>query len=153
MVRAALAWLLVGFVIGALMLVDRQVPGTWRQWLQPTHGHMLFVGWFVQFMIGIAYWLLPRKRRPELPLGYRETPALAGAAMLNIGMLLRVIGEPMERTGNAGAASITILAFSGILHVAAVIVFIAQMWPRIYGRDKLGRPAAKQTSGTMSSKS
>lgn len=146
MVKASLAWMLAGFVIGGLMLVDRVMPGDWRSWLQPTHGHMLFVGWFVQFAVGIAYWLLPRKRRPELPVGYRETPAFIGWGMLNAGLLLRLIGEPMERTGNDGALSITILALSAILQVAAVIVFISQLWPRIYGKGKLGTPPAKSTS-------
>ncbi len=140
MVKSSLVWMLAGFVIGGLMLVDRVVPGDWRAWLQPTHGHMLFVGWFVQFAIGIAYWLLPRKRRPELPVGYRETPAFAGWAMLNVGLALRVAGEPMERVGDAGAFSMTILAFSAILQVGAIIVFILQLWPRIYGKGKLGTP-------------
>lgn len=143
MVKASLVWMLSGFVIGGLMMVDRVTPGNWRLWMQPTHGHMLFVGWFVQFAIGIAYWLLPRKRRPDLPVGYRETPAFAGWAMLNAGLLLRVVGEPMERTGNAGDLSITILAASSALQVGAVMLFIAQLWPRIYGKGKLGTPSAK----------
>lgn len=140
MVKSSLVWMLAGFIIGGLMLVDRVVPGDWRAWLQPTHGHMLFVGWFVQFAIGIAYWLLPRKRRPELPVGYRETPAFAGWAMLNAGLALRVVGEPMERVGHAGALSMTILGLSAILQVGAIMVFIAQLWPRIYGKGKLGTP-------------
>lgn len=144
MVRASLTWLLLGFSIGALMLVDRVFPGDWRLWLQPTHGHMLFVGWFVQFALGIAYWLLPRKRSPDLPIGYKETPAIVGAIMLNAGMVLRVIGEPMERTGHAGALSITILAASAVLQVAAIGIFIAQIWPRIYGKNKMGVPAGKK---------
>lgn len=145
MVKASLAWLLAGFVIGGLMLVDRVTPGDWRAWLLPTHGHMLFVGWFVQFAMGIAYWLLPRKRRPEVPVGYRETPAFTGWAMLNAGLLLRVIGEPMERTGHDGSLSITLLTVSAILQVGAVVVFIAQLWPRIYGKGKLGTPAGAAT--------
>jgi hypothetical protein len=143
MVRASLVWMLSGFIIGGLMMVDRVVPGNWRGWLQPTHGHMLFVGWFVQFAIGIAYWLLPRKRRPEMPVGYRENPAFIGCAFLNAGLLLRVIGEPMERTGNGGDLSMTILAVSAILQVGAIIIFISQLWPRIYGKGKLGTPPAK----------
>ena len=55
---------MLGFVIGGLMLVDRAIPGDWRAWMSPSHGHMLFVGWFLQFALGIAYWLLPRKRQP-----------------------------------------------------------------------------------------
>jgi len=150
MVRCSLVWLLGGFVIGGLMLVDRAVPGDWRLWLQPSHGHMLFVGWFVQFVMGIAYWLLPRKRSPERPLGYREDLALTGAAALNLGLLLRVVAEPLERTGHASDGTLALLGASAVLQVAAVVIFISQLWPRIYGRGKLGRPA---TAGSASSTS
>jgi hypothetical protein len=107
---------------------------------------MLFVGWFVQFAIGIAYWLLPRKRRLELPVGYRENLAFVGWAVLNAGLVLRVVGEPMERIGNAGTVSMMILGLSTILQIGAVIVFISQLWPRIYGRGKMGTPPAKVPS-------
>jgi hypothetical protein len=47
MVRAALGWLMLGVLLGALLLVDRQAPGSWRRWFSPTHGHILVVGWFL----------------------------------------------------------------------------------------------------------
>ena len=43
MVKSSLCWLLAGFVIGGLMLIDRAIPGDWRLWMMPSHGHMLFV--------------------------------------------------------------------------------------------------------------
>lgn len=141
MARAALAWLVLGVIVGALMLVDRVVPGDWRAWMSPSHGHMLFVGWFLQFALGIAYWLLPRKRNPALPLGYRETPGLAAVAALNLGLVCRVIAEPFERTGHASGLTLALLVASAILQVVAVVLFVAQLWPRIYGRNRLGKPA------------
>jgi hypothetical protein len=101
MLRLALGWLLLGFVIGAAMLVDRELPGQWRRWLSPGHGHMLFVGWFLQFAVGVAYWLLPRKRSPEQPIGYAERPAYLAVIALNTGLILRVGGEARERAGHS----------------------------------------------------
>jgi len=144
MVKAALIWLVAGIVVGGLMLVDRGIPGDWRVWMMPTHGHMLFVGWFVQFVIGIAYWLLPRKRSPELPVGYLEWPAFVAMGLLNVGLALRVIAEPMERTGHASDLSLGLLSGSALFQVAAVIVFVIQLWPRIYGKNKLGKPPASR---------
>lgn len=144
MVRAALAWLVMGAVVGALMLVDRAIPGDWRAWMAPSHGHMLFVGWFLQFAIGIAYWLLPRKRNPARPLGYREAPGLVAVAALNLGLAFRVLAEPFERTGHASDLTLTLLAASAILQVLAIVLFVMQLWPRIYGRNRLGKPAATQ---------
>ena len=148
MVKAALLWLVAGVVFGGLMLVDRGLPGNWRLWMMPTHGHMLFVGWLVQFALGIAYWLLPRKRSPELPIGYRERPALVAVGLLNLGLALRVLGEPMERTGHAGDFSFTMLAGSSLFQVGAVVIFVTQLWPRIYGKGKLGKPASASVQKT-----
>lgn len=145
MVKAALLWLVAGVIFGGLMLVDRGIPGDWRLWMMPTHGHMLFVGWLVQFALGIAYWLLPRKRSPELPIGYKETPALIAVGMLNLGLALRVLGEPLERTGHASDFTLGILAGSSLFQVGAIVIFVSQLWPRIYGKGKLGKPASGPT--------
>ncbi len=134
MVRLALIWLLAGFIIGGLMLVDREFPGDWRLWAQPTHGHMLFVGWFLQFALGIAYWLLPRKRSPERPFGYNKHVAYGAVAALNLGLLCRVIAEPLERSGHAGNATFSLLALSAILQIAAAGIFVFQIWPRVAAR-------------------
>ena len=144
-VKTSLVWMLLGFVIGGLMLVDHMIPGNWRAWLMPTHGHILFVGWFVQFVIGIAFWLLPRKRLPELPLGYGEHKAFFALACLNIGLAMRVIAEPLWRDRQEGWWIDSLLAGSSILQVLAIFIFVSQMWPRIYGRNKLGAPPAKST--------
>jgi hypothetical protein len=143
MLRLALIWLLVGFVIGGLMLTDRRVPGDWRLWLAPGHGHMLFVGWFLQFVIGVAYWLLPRKRSPAQPIGYAERPAYIAAASLNVGLLLRVSAEAAERSGHASDLTLSILAIAAALQILAAAIFVVQLWPRV-----AARPIRSGTSST-----
>lgn len=135
MVRLSLLWLLAGFLIGGAMLIDRELPGQWRLWAQPTHGHMLFVGWFLQFALGIAYWLLPRKRTAERPQGYDLRLAQIAVAALNIGLICRVIGEPLERSGHQGNGTLVILACSALLQIAAALIFVSQIWPRVAARE------------------
>ncbi len=135
MVRLSLGWLLAGFVIGGAMLVDRAAPGAWRAWLAPSHGHMLFVGWFLQFALGIAYWLLPRKRSPARPLGYHERFAFLGVGALNAGLVLRLFSEPLERTGQGTTVTVTMLFASATLQVVAALIFVLQLWPRISVRQ------------------
>lgn len=142
-VKASFMWMLAGITFGALMMVDHFVPGNWRLWMLPTHGHMLFVGWFVQFVIGIAFWLLPRKRLPPLPLGYGEHKAFFALGCLNIGLLMRVVAEPVWRSGHENLFINTLFAFSAVLQVLAVSIFISQMWPRVYGKGRLGVPQSK----------
>lgn len=134
MVRTALLWLVVGFALGALMLSDALVPGDWRRWFSPTHGHILFVGWFLQFAVGVGYWLLPRKRTPQRPFGYREDLALAAWGLLNAGLVLRVIAEPLQRSGQDAAVLDWLLAGSAILQLAAIGLIAYQLWGRIQPR-------------------
>jgi hypothetical protein len=135
MLRASLLWLLTGVLIGAAMLTDRALAGQWVLWMAPSHAHMLFVGWFLQFVIGVAYWLLPRKRTPERPLGYQERVAYGAAAALNLGLVLRVLAEPAERTGLGNDITLSLLVASALLQVAAVAVFVTQLWPRVGPRQ------------------
>jgi hypothetical protein len=138
MLRAALIWLLAGFVIGAAMLTDRALPGQWRLWMAPSHAHMLFVGWFLQFAVGVAYWLLPRRRSTERPLGYGERAAYVAVVALNLGLVLRIIAEPAERTGNESDGTMVLLIASALLQVAAALIFVTQLWPRVAARPIRG---------------
>ena len=142
MVRLSLGWLLTGFVVGGVMLVDRVVPGEWRAWLAPSHGHMLFVGWFLQFVFGIAYWLLPRKRSAQRPLGYDERLALLGVSALNGGLMLRILSEPFERIGQGNTVTITALFGAAVLQILAALIFVRQLWPRTGVRQV--RPRAQE---------
>ena len=136
LVRAGLLWLVTGFSLGALMLSDALVPGDWRLWFAPTHGHILFVGWFLQFAVGVGYWLLPRKRTPEQPEGYRVSTAFLAFGMLNAGLLLRVIVEPLERTGRDATGLDITLAVSSVLQLAAIVIIATQIWKRILPRKR-----------------
>jgi hypothetical protein len=134
MVRAALIWLAVGFTVGGLMLADASVPGNWRAWYAPTHGHVLFVGWFLQFAVGVAYWLLPRKRTDESPLGYNEHAAFLSFAILNTGLLVRVVTEPAPRIGYMTGLVDELLILSALAHVAAIGIIVFQLWSRVIPR-------------------
>jgi hypothetical protein len=134
MARCSFVWLLAGFIAGALMLTDESVPGNWRLWLQPTHAHVLFVGWFLLFALGIAYWLLPRKRTPDRPLGYDVSIAYLAVIALNLGLALRVIAEPADRSGHGGSWTEPVFAVSALLQVGAAVIFVTQLWPRVTPR-------------------
>ncbi|TVR71830.1 MAG: hypothetical protein EA415_10740 [Sphaerobacteraceae bacterium] len=134
MVRAALIWLAIGFTFGGLMLADASVPGNWRAWFAPTHGHVLFVGWFLQFAVGVAYWLLPRKRTDIAPLGYNERTAFLSFIFLNIGLVIRVVAEPAPRIGYMSSGIDEMLIVSAIAHVGAIGIVVVQLWGRVTPR-------------------
>jgi hypothetical protein len=57
--------------------------------------------------------------------------ALAGAVMLNAGLILRIVAEPAERMGHQGPWSEGVLAVSAVLHVAAILVIDRHTWGRV----------------------
>jgi hypothetical protein len=124
MIRTALAYLAVGFLLGALMLVHDSIPlGDlgWRR-LLPLHVEYLLLGWFAQLAFGVAFWILPRFRSGA-ERG-RETPAWVGFALLNLGIQAVAIG------GTAGGSSI--LVFLGrCTEGLAAGAFALHAWPRV----------------------
>lgn len=147
MARAALVWLAIGFTIGALMLADRTMPGNWRLWFGPTHGHILFVGWFLQFAVGVAYWLLPRNRTEDQPLGYNDRLAFIALLALNGGLGLRVIVEPTSRMGHELTGGDAILVVSAMAHLAAIGIIVSQLWRRIIPRRVIRNRPGSRGSG------
>ena len=145
-IRAALVWMLAGILAGAAMLTDRDLPGSWRLWMGPTHTHMLLVGWFFQFTLGVAYWLLPRKRTPERPIGYDERLAFICLGCLNIGLAIRAVIEPLQRAGHEGGWTRIGYAASAVLQVAAFAIVARQLWPRVAAKSM--RRTAPTSSAT-----
>ncbi|HEU0115164.1 MAG TPA: hypothetical protein VFQ80_10830 [Thermomicrobiales bacterium] len=146
MARCAFVWLAAGVALGGLMLNDRIVPGDWIAWALPAHMHMLLVGWFLQFALAIAFWLLPRRRLPARPLGYDERAALLAAGALNLGLAARIVAEPLERAGRASGWTTAALAVSALLQIAAVLTFVVQLWPRLAARKERQSGAAAKSA-------
>jgi heme/copper-type cytochrome/quinol oxidase subunit 1 len=123
LVRTALGFLAVGFSLGAVLLAGRGLgAGSWLAHLLPVHAEFLLVGWTVQLVLGIVYWILPLSRTGA----ERGSPALAWAAFwtLNMGVMLAALG------GALGSPST--LALTGrVLETLAAAALAVLAWPRI----------------------
>lgn len=122
MVRTALLHLALGFLLGALLLIQREVPlhpGVAR--LRPLHAELLLLGWTVQLAMGVAFWILPRFR--SAPERGRVWPAWLAWLLLNAGVL---------STGIGLAAGLGIGATLGRgAEALAAVAFAYHAWPRI----------------------
>ncbi len=121
LIRAALIYLLLGFSVGGLLLWNKGVPiypSVWR--LLPAHMEFLLLGWTVQLVIGVAYWILPRFR------GQRPKTALVwlSFALLNGGVWLVVA------SGFVAAAS-TVQLIGRLMESGAVVAFAIHAWLRV----------------------
>ena len=115
------AGLLTGFLISARTMFNLPAAITA---MTPTYLHMLVVGWITQLIIGVAYWMFPKFSK-ESPRG-DENMGWVIWWLLNIGLVLRIIGEPL----NIG----WMLPISAMLQLFAVWLFIIVIWPRVKER-------------------
>jgi hypothetical protein len=121
-IRTALAYLVVGFSLGALLLINKAsafTPGVWR-WL-PVHFEVLLLGWFVHLVMGVAYWIFPRFGMRRAARG-REDLAWLALALLNVGIWCVAIGW--------FASSADLMVVGRSAELAAALVMAMNIWSR-----------------------
>ncbi len=98
--------------------------------LTPIYIHFLVLGWLSQLIFGVAYWMFPKLPAGLNPVVY-DRSALASFFLLNVGLLLRAISEPLTtQVPMSGPA----LAVSGFVQLAGAVCFVFSIWPRIRGK-------------------
>lgn len=134
LVRAALIHMGIGFLFGALLLYNKGIPiynWTWK--LLNPHIELMVFGWTMQFVMGIAFWILPRfssePRYGKVVWGWWSF------GLLNSSILLTAVGawfthDLMSLVGRLGILS-------------AVVLFVILIYPRV---KPLGGYAASQAS-------
>ncbi len=131
-VKTALVYFVIALLTGMLvaarpvLALPRLVTG-----LTPVYFHLFMVGWVTQLIIGIAYWMFPKYRR-DLPRGY-DSLAWATYALLNLGLLLRLVAEPAQAVSPAPSWG-WLLALSALLQWLGGLAFVANTWPRVKER-------------------
>lgn len=88
--------------------------------------HLLTVGWLLQLITGVAYWMFPR--HPTAPPRGDARPGWLALALLNVGLLIRLVAESW-RLGFGGPR--WPLAVSAVLQFAAVLLLVHLLWPRV----------------------
>ncbi len=131
MVRVALAYLVTGFALGAIMLTQRAHPFLVGAAVpvRALHIELLTLGWTVNLGIGVGYWILPRHAKGA----ERGSAAMAALAfgLLNAGVI--AVG-----TGAAFGAPASVLVAGRLAEAAAAAAFALHAWGRIkpYGAGR-----------------
>lgn len=131
-VKTAFAYLIVAFLLGALMMLDRWLNiSRWLKVVYASQLHLLVVGWITQLTIGVAYWMFPRflKEHDPRPRG-SDRLAWGVLGCLNLGLLLRFGVEPFSLLAPSPGLN-ALLALSATLQAAAIIGFGLLIWGRI----------------------
>lgn len=115
LVRVSLVHLVVGSTAGALLLAAKGgVPTPVPAGLVPVHREVVLVGWMVQFVLGVGFWVLPPARAARV----RGRAGWWVLGLLNAGVAL---SAGSAAVGLTGAAT---LAGRG-LEAAAILLFAA----------------------------
>jgi hypothetical protein len=88
--------------------------------------HLFTVGWLLQLISGVAFWMFPR--HPTAPPRGDERLGWGGFALLNAGLALRLGGEAW-RLGWGGPS--WPLELAALLQLVAVALLVLLLWPRI----------------------
>jgi heme/copper-type cytochrome/quinol oxidase subunit 1 len=122
LIRAALLQLLSGAMLGAVYLVFKA-----EGWFPTivthlgTHQEQMLVGWMVQLVIGVAYWILPR---PAEQAVYTSTGVMWLVFwLLNAGVLVASLGtDPLLPAW--------LLLVGRLAETLAVVLFARHAWHR-----------------------
>jgi hypothetical protein len=129
--KTALISLLAALLVALLLSTNRiwTLPAVFAV-LGPVYFHLFMVGWVTELIFGVVYWLFPRFNKET----HRGRPWLGWAvyAMLSLGLLLRVIAEPLNAL-QPGQIWGWLLPLSALLQWLAALGFVANTWPRIHG--------------------
>jgi hypothetical protein len=131
-IKSSLVFLIVALVF-SILLAGRTIIGLPKvvAYLGPVQIHLFVVGWVTQLIFGVVYWMFPKYSR-ERP---RRSEGLAWATfgLLNIGLVLRGLGEPLNAL-RPDAAWGWLLAASALMQWLAGMAFVVNTWSRVKER-------------------
>jgi len=102
--------------------------------LLPVYWHMIVIGWITQIIMGVSIWMFPRKRRDRQKRESVLTWSVFG--LLNTGLILRFISEPFSGNETGFSAAQWIILLSIFLQLAAAVLYVAEIWPRVQPKRK-----------------
>jgi len=131
-IKTGLIYFVVGLGMGAILLAQPALGWSSRwQVLRPVYLHFLFIGWVTQIIMGVGYWMFPKYSKDK-PRG-SEKLGWAVFMLLNVGLILRAIGEP-AMVLSPQAAYGWLLAIASLCLLLAGWGFIFNTWGRIKER-------------------
>lgn len=128
-IKLAMLYLIAGLMLSTVQaLPTRLQPSAVVAFTGPASIHMLVVGWITQMIFGVAYWMFP-KFSPEAPRGDNAI-AVATFVLLNMGLLLRIVVEPIHAWHPTSLPG-WLLVVAGGAQALAAVGFALNTWPRV----------------------
>jgi len=126
-IKTSLVYLVLAFLLG-LLLAAQNIWALPFSGLFPVYFHLLAEGWITFLIIGVVYWMFPKHSR-EKPRG-SATLGWLSYVCLQTGLLLRVIGEPLN-TLQPAMIWAWVLVASAALQWLGGMAFVVNTWSRV----------------------
>jgi len=128
-VKSSLIYLIAALIVGAVMALQGVLPlPAGLAALGPAYVHLFMVGWVSQLIFGVVYWMFPKYSRAK-PRG-SEGLGWATYGLLNAGLILRVVGEPLiALRPEAGLG--WLLALAALCQWLGGLAFVLNTWGRV----------------------
>ncbi|MCP4361339.1 MAG: hypothetical protein GY796_25295 [Chloroflexi bacterium] len=128
-IKSALIYLTAALLLGIILaLPDSVAVPAFVRAMNPVFFHLFLVGWVTQMIFGVIFWMFPIITRAK-PRG-NETLGWASFLLLNGGLLLRVVSEPLVATRPQAGLG-WLLAVSALWQWLAAVLFVFLTWPRV----------------------
>jgi len=121
------------FLCALLLGLSIEFPVIHFPAMQPLFWHLLMLGWISQIIFGVSMWMFPGRTREEGFIAQKW--AWITYFLLNSGLILRVIAEPMTSYSSQQVWKILLIT-SAVLQVIAVASYIIELWPRIQSKKQ-----------------
>jgi len=128
-IKSALLYFVAALLLGVALAAPRALglPAAVTV-LGPVYFHLFMLGWVTQLIFGVVYWMFPRYSKDH-PRG-SETLALATFGLLNAGLLLRAVAEPMHGLHPLAVWG-WLVAAAAVLQWLAGMAFALNTWSRV----------------------
>ena len=127
-VKTSFVYLALALLAGLLLAAQSTLGLTVPDEFFSVYVHLLVFGWLTQLVFGVVFWMFP-KYSAERPRG-SETLGWLTYALLNSGLILRAIAEPVQAM-TPGLLTGWALVVSAALQLAAGVTFVLNSWKRI----------------------
>lgn len=127
-VKTSFVYLALALITGLLVEIQSALKLTSLGGLFPIYIHLLVFGWLSQLIFGVVFWMFPRYSA-ERPRG-SETLGWWTYALLNVGLLLRALAEPIDSM-QPNPFSGWALVLSAIIQFLAGLLFVINSWGRV----------------------
>ncbi len=129
-VKTALIYFILALLSGILLVLPGDLSNSLPfGGLFPVYVHLLVIGWVTMLILGIVFWMFP-KYTPGKPRGSQRL-GWASYLLLNTGVGLRTISEPLNAPGTVWAV---LLVIAAVLLWLGGMAFVANTWSRVKGK-------------------